>query len=290
LVADQVILTVTESVPESAERYIHSFDPVEQARLIRQGRVLEPYIQRLVDFSGCTSVLEVGCGVGAQLHVLLQRFPKVHFTGIDRSPVQLNHARQFLGEAIMAGRVELREASAYELPFPDNHFDGVCIYFVLEHLAQPLPVLREVLRVLKPGGIFYCTEVFNSGLYAWPEKPGLQAYWRAFNQLQSELGGDPDVGIKLPALFEAAGFTDMTEFDASAQMDSRMPGLEQRRDFIDFWQALLLSAAPQLENHGRIADRDIAALKADFASLAEMPEAIFRYCSMQTRGLKPTEN
>jgi ubiquinone/menaquinone biosynthesis C-methylase UbiE len=277
-------------VTAAAERYIHSFDPVEQARLIRQGRVLAPYIQRHVDFTGCADVLEVGCGVGAQLHVLLQRFPKGRFTGIDRSPVQLDHARQFLAEAIAAGQVELREASAYALPFPDNHFDGACIYFVLEHLAQPLPVLQEVRRVLKPGGVFYCTEVFNSGLYAWPEKTGLHAYWRAFNQLQSELGGDPDVGIKLPALFEAAGFTDVSEFDASAQMDSRMPDLEQRRDFIDFWQALLLSAAPQLEKHGRITERDIAALKADFASLAETPEAIFRYCSMQTRGLKHAAN
>jgi len=277
-------------VTASAERYIHSFDSVEQARLIRQGRVLEPYIQRHVDFSGCASVLEVGCGVGAQLHVLLQRFPQVRFTGIDRSAVQLNHAHQFLAESIASGHVELLEASAYQLPFPDNCFDGACIYFVLEHLSQPLPVLREVRRVLKQGGLFYCTEVFNSGLYAWPKKTGLEAYWRAFNQLQSELGGDPDVGIKLPALFETAGFTDVTEFDASAQMDGRMPGLEQRRDFIDFWQALLLSAAPQLEKHGRITERDIAALKADFASLAATPEAIFRYCSMQTRGLKPATN
>lgn len=275
------------TVSASAERYIHSFDPVEQARLIRQGRVLAPYIQRHVDFSGCASVLEVGCGVGAQLHVLLQRFPQVHFTGIDRSAVQLNHARQFLAESLAAGQVELQEASAYALPFPDNHFDGACIYFVLEHLAQPLPVLREVLRVLKPGGVFYCTEVFNSGLYARPEKPGLQAYWRLFNQLQSALGGDPDVGILLPALFETAGFTGVTEFDASAQMDTRMPDLAQRREFIDFWQALLLSAAPQLEKHGLIRERDIAALKADFASLADTSEAIFRYCSMQTRGYKP---
>jgi ubiquinone/menaquinone biosynthesis C-methylase UbiE len=282
-VADEVISTVSES----AERYIHSFDPVEQARLIRQGRVLEPYIQRHVDFSGCASVLEVGCGVGAQLHVLMQRFPQVRFTGIDRSEVQLAHARQFLAEDIMAGRVELLEASAYQLPFPDDSFDGACIYFVLEHLAEPLPVLREVRRVLKPGGVFYCTEVFNSGLYARPRKAGLEAYWQAFNQLQSALGGDPDVGIKLPALFEKADFTDVTECDASAQMDSRMPDLTQRREFIDFWQALLLSAAPQLEKHGLIKLRDIAALKADFTALADTPEAIFRYCSMQTRGVKP---
>ena len=190
----------------SSERYIHSFEPDEQARLIRQGRFLEPWIQPTVDFSGCASVLEVGCGVGAQLQVLLRRFPDTRFTGIDASATQLERARGFLSEAVAAGRVELTQASAFCLPFPDASFDGACIYWVLEHLPDHVGALREVLRVLKPGGVLYCTEVFNSGLYAHPPQPALASYWRAFNTLQEELGGDPDAGVRLAALFERAGF------------------------------------------------------------------------------------
>lgn len=270
-----------------AERYIHSFEPDEQARLIRQGGFLEPYIQPHVDFTGRASVLEVGCGVGAQLQVLLRRFSEVRYTGVDIVAAQLQRARQLLAAPIAAGRVELVEGSAYRLPFPDASFDGACIFWVLEHLNDHLGVLREIHRVLKPGGVLYGTEVFNSGLYARPRQAALETWWRAFNSLQEELGGDPDVGVRLAALFEDAGFTRVTLHDTSAQMDGRLKGLAARREFLDFWQSLLLSGAAKLIQHGRVSERDIAALKAAFATLAESPEAIFRYAAMQACGHKP---
>lgn len=271
----------------TADRYIHSFTPEEQARLIRQGRFLAPWVQPGVDFSACRTVLEAGCGVGAQLHVLLDRFPDAHFTGIDLSPVQLDQARRLLAEPIAANRVDLIEASAYSLPFADANFEGACTFWVLEHLGDPLSLLREVRRVLKPGGVLYCTEVFNAGLYTWPATPALDAYWRAFNELQRELGGDPDVGVRLGALFERAGFERVEFRDVSPQMDGRLKGLDARRDFIDFWQTLLLSGAAKLQEHGRVTPAGIEALKTDFAALAENPDAIFRYAAFQSRGCKP---
>jgi SAM-dependent methyltransferase len=274
-------------VHSAAERYIHSYEPDEQARLIRQGRFLAPWVQPGVDFSACRTVLEVGCGVGAQLKVLLERFPNARFTGIDFATAQLDQARRFLAEPISTGKIELLEASAYRLPFADNSFDGACTYWVLEHLTDHLGLLREVRRVLKPGGVLYCTEVFNGGLYAWPTMPGLARYWQAFNALQAELGGDPDVGVKLAALFEQAGFERVGFRDVSPQMDGRLKGLAARRDFIDFWRTLLLSGAPKLLANGRITPAGIDALKADFDALAENPTAIFRYTAFQACGCKP---
>ena len=271
----------------SSERYIHSFAPDEQARLIRQGRFLEPWVQPRVDFSGCATVLEVGCGVGAQLQVLRRRFPDAHFTGVDLAAAQLARARQFLAEPLAARRVDLIEGSAYRLPFPDACFDGACIFWVLEHLPEPLGVLREILRVLKPGGVFYATEVFNSGLYARPTQAALETWWHAFNTLQVELGGDPDVGVRLAALFDAAGFDRISLNEVSPQLDGRGKCLVERREFLDFWQTLLLSGAPKLLQHGRVTEADIAALKTAFATLAETPEAIFRYAAMQACGHKP---
>jgi SAM-dependent methyltransferase len=271
----------------TAERYIHTYEPDEQARLIRQGRFLAPWVQPGVDFSGRAAVLEVGCGVGAQLRILLDRFPETHFTGIDVSRVQLDMARRFLDGAIAAGRVELVEASAYRLPFADASFDGACLFWVLEHLDDPPGLLREVLRVLKPGGVLYDTEVFNSGLYARPEMPAMDIYWRAFNTLQVELGGDPDVGVRLAALFDQAGFERVTLRDVTPQIDGRLREPAARRDAVDFWQTLLLSGASKLLAHGRVTPGLIEALKADFAALAGNPDALFRYAALQACGYKP---
>ncbi len=275
------------AVNVSTERYIHSFEPAEQARLIRQGRFLEPWIHPRVDFSACASVLEVGCGVGAQLQILLRRFPELHLTGVDVSALQLHSARERLVDAIAVGQVDLLEASACQLPFPDDSFDGACVFWVLEHLNDHAGALRELRRVLKPGGVLYCTEVFNSGLYARPRQPALESYWRAFNDLQEELGGDPDVGIKLGALFAATGFERIELHEASPLLDRRLEDPAARRNFLDFWQSLLLSGAPKLLEHDRATEHDIAALKAAFATLAATPEAIFRYTAMQACGYKP---
>ena len=269
------------------DRYIHTYAASEQARLVRQAEFLAPWVQPGVDFTGCRQVLELGCGVGAQMRVLLPRFPETHFTGIDISPRQLDQARQVLAEPLAAGRVALLEASVLQLPFAEGRFDGAYTFWVLEHLADHAGLLREAFRVLKPGGVLFCTEVFNAGLYADPPMPGLARWWQAFNALQRELGGDPDVGIRLAGLLHRAGFSVDVFRETSPQLDSRMSDPAQRRHFLDFWQTLLLSGAEPLKAHGRINDADIEALKADFAALAENPHAIFRYAAFQVRGRKP---
>lgn len=267
--------------------YIHSFSRAEQDRLLRQGEFLAPWVQPRVDFSACARALEVGCGVGAQLHILLARFPHCRFTGIDLSPAQLAGARRQLAEHPAGGRVDLVQASAFRLPFADASFDGACTFWLLEHLRGHAALLREVLRVLRPGGMLYCTEVFNSGLHCHPPMPGIARWWQAFNDLQRELGGDPDVGVRLAALLGEAGFIEVELWEVSPQIDGRTREPTARQAFLDFWQTLLLSGSEQLRAHARVGEGDFAALAADFAALADNPDAIFRYTAFQARGRKP---
>lgn len=88
-------------------------------------------------------VLEVGCGAGN----ILAEIQGAELHGVDLSPWLLEKARARLGT-----RAELREGWAEDLPYPDGHFDRVYSSEVLEHVADPERVLREMRRVVAPGG------------------------------------------------------------------------------------------------------------------------------------------
>lgn len=94
-------------------------------------------------------VLDVGCGTGAFLQRLAARHPEQPLTGLDLSPGMLAVARRRL-----AGypHVELVEASAQALPFPDGRFDVVVSASVLHYWRDPVGGLAEAARVLRPGG------------------------------------------------------------------------------------------------------------------------------------------
>jgi len=96
-------------------------------------------------------ILDVGCGGGQTVRTLAGMGRMVH--GIDHSPVSVAAAARKNADLIAAGRVEIRQASVSQLPFPDGTFDLVTA--VETHFFWPDPVndFREVRRVLKPGGI-----------------------------------------------------------------------------------------------------------------------------------------
>ncbi len=85
--------------------YIHTFSQTEQNRLIHQSKFLESYIYKTLDFSGSTNVLDIGCGVGAQIPIILQHHPHLKVTGLDNSQSQLERAHIFLKPLIDSSKV-----------------------------------------------------------------------------------------------------------------------------------------------------------------------------------------
>jgi DNA-binding transcriptional ArsR family regulator/precorrin-6B methylase 2 len=94
-------------------------------------------------------LLEVGFGTGGLLPLLRRRSPRV--IGVDQSPAMLQQAAQRLNELGLEG-VELRLGEMTHLPLADGEAGGAVLNMVLHHAPQPAAVLRELARVVAPGG------------------------------------------------------------------------------------------------------------------------------------------
>ncbi len=99
--------------------------------------------------------IDLGCGAGQLVIDLAKNAPHMHVTGIDLSEKLLADAQQSAQQAGVAGRVEFRQGNAEEIPFHDQSIDLVISTFSLHHWVEPVKVLNEIDRILKPGGAYY---------------------------------------------------------------------------------------------------------------------------------------
>lgn len=186
--------------------YLHGYSTTEQQRLIDQALYLEPLVFNNIQFSQTQRVLEVGCGAGVQISILLRKWPELRITGVDRSHLHLSYAQRRLQTPLSAGRLELIEACGETLPLADDSFDGAFTCWLLEHVPNPQALLHELRRVISPGAVYYATEMFNATLFTEPNCPAITAFWQHFNRRQIELGGDPHAGSKLGGWLHTVGF------------------------------------------------------------------------------------
>ncbi|HYK76821.1 MAG TPA: class I SAM-dependent methyltransferase [Daejeonella sp.] len=267
----------------TTEQYLHGFTSQEQQRLHKQARFLETKIYSGIDFSAVENLLEVGCGVGAQSEILLRRFPDLFLTGIDFSEEQVNQAKDFLSRLPYASnRYEVKQADATDMPFASQgKFDGAFLCWVLEHIPNPLRVLSEVRRVLKPGSLVVVTEVLNSTFFVDPYSPNVWKYWMKYNDLQYDMKGDPFVGAKLGNMLQSLGFTRIEVEPKIIHLDNRNPA--KRTEMISFWTELLLSALPNLLQAGYVDEELAENMKKEMRLVAKDPNAVFYYSFIQAK-------
>jgi demethylmenaquinone methyltransferase/2-methoxy-6-polyprenyl-1,4-benzoquinol methylase len=99
-------------------------------------------------------VIDVACGTGAVARELAHRYG-CSVVGVDQSAEMLAIARSRLGDEI-----ELRSARAEALPFEDANFDGLTFTYLLRYVEDPAQTLRELARVVRPGGRIAMLEFF----------------------------------------------------------------------------------------------------------------------------------
>jgi demethylmenaquinone methyltransferase/2-methoxy-6-polyprenyl-1,4-benzoquinol methylase len=98
--------------------------------------------------------LDAGCGIGLQALLLAESVgPTGHVTGLDLSPEVLAYAKDIVKQAGLPERITFREGDVNKLPFDDDSFDWAwsvdCVGYAP---MEPLPLVKELARVVKPGG------------------------------------------------------------------------------------------------------------------------------------------
>ncbi len=173
-------------------------------------------------------ILDVATGTGMVAFAVAARGAEV--TGIDQSEAMLDGARARLGRTPeLTGRLSFVLGEAESLPFADGEFDGLSFTYLLRYVDDPTATMRELARVLTPGGRIAMVE------FGVPDSAALRALWRIHTRVGLPLLGRAvsgdwyDVGRflgpnieqfhraqpDLPALWRDAGISHATQRDLS---------------------------------------------------------------------------
>jgi ubiquinone/menaquinone biosynthesis C-methylase UbiE len=130
-------------------------------------------------------LLDVGCGTGTLLHQLSRSYPGARLSGVDPVPEMLAVAHQRL-----PAEIELREGWAERLPFPDERFNVVVSCNMFHYIRKPAAALREMERVLSPGGRLvitdWCDDFLACRLCDWYLRLFSPAHFKVYRQRECQ--------------------------------------------------------------------------------------------------------
>src|SRR4051812_4913370 len=157
---------------ESGGSYIHGTAPEEQARLSSLNDLLNRAALRELGLRGGEKIVDFGAGLG-QLTRDMARAAKARVVGIERSPKQIAEAMRQAAAASEESLLELRQGDVQEgVPrAEEGSYDLAHARFVLEHVPDPLVVVKAMMKAVRPGGRLVLQDDDHDILRLWPEPP-----------------------------------------------------------------------------------------------------------------------
>jgi len=152
------------------------------------------------------SLLDVGCETGTITKDFAALVASGRVVGVDVDQAMLDEAAIQFGEV---PGLQFIYGNVYELPFEDASFDVVHAHQVLQHLSDQVAALREMARVVKPGGIVAVRDVNYASMAWYPPTPELTSWLALYRGVAHANGAEPDAGPKLLAWAHQAGLTDV---------------------------------------------------------------------------------
>jgi ubiquinone/menaquinone biosynthesis C-methylase UbiE len=251
--------------------YIHGYSDTEQERLIQQAEYWrDKLILKDLDYQAGEKLLEIGCGAGAVLGILGQAFPGLKLAGIDLEPKQIDYAQNHLNNLDLTD-VDLQVGDATKIPWQDNYFDHLYAIWFLEHLPNPLQVLQEAKRVLKPGGTITVTETDYRTMLVTPESADYRYLIDSLCELLLQAKGNPHMGQSLATLLFQSGFERVNNQPFPVHHAYSLDRQELRGfiDYVDSW------LAPTVEQAVAELGKDLPRLQAGldwFRRISDRPD------------------
>ena len=207
-----------------SQPYVHGYNPRENERLQDQAGTLVDLLHSDTAYPAGSTVLEVGCGVGAQTITLAKRGPDARFMSVDISADSLAEAKRSVDRAGLTN-VEFRQEDIFALPFTAESFDHVFVCFVLEHLSQPRDALTILKNQLKVGGTITVIEGDHGSAYFHPDSAAARAAIDCLVEMQRRAGGNALIGRQLYPLMIESGFDSVRVSPRTVYVDSSRPDL-----------------------------------------------------------------
>ena len=238
-----------------------AFDVAAESYDRFMGRYSVQLSAQLADLAGVAAgqrALDVGCGPGALTGELVARLGPANVVAADPSEQFVAAARE------RNPGVDVRQAPAESLPFPDDAFDAALAQLVVHFMQDAVAGLREMARVTKPGGVVAASVWDLAG-----GRAPLSPFWAAAKRLRS--GAEDEAARagarqgQLAELFEAAGLREVETVEQTST--------SRYETFDEWWHPYTLGVGPAGVYAQSLGEDDLAALRE--RCRADLPEAPF---------------
>jgi SAM-dependent methyltransferase len=252
----------------------------EIERLHRQGAAMAPDCDIMLNKIGVGEgwrCLDLGCGPAGVTALLSARVGKTgKVVSLDADPVFLDHARRYA-----AANAEFVEGNAYGSALADGSFDLVHLRFVASTAGNPQNLLREAIRLARPGGTVALQEPDMATLNCYPPHPAWDQLKAALIGAFAAVGSNISLGRQLFALARAAGLADV-------QYRPFLVGVRSIDPMVDYLPATVESLRRTIIAHGLETNSALDAALADCRAHLVDPGTVFTmYTVVQVWGCTP---
>jgi ubiquinone/menaquinone biosynthesis C-methylase UbiE len=277
-----------ESAKQGRSVYLHGTSAEEQARLGLLNRILNESSLREISLRGGERVVDFGSGLGVFTRAMrLAAGPSGSALGIERSEDQLRTARRLAAEAGEEAGVEFRHGDATAPPLGDGEwesFDVAHARFLLEHVPDPVAVVRPMVRAVRPGGRVVLEDEDHSIYRLWPSAPSVEALWEAYYRTYERVGNDPYVGKRLVSLLHEAGAVPRR---CTWIFFGGCVGMESFPLLVENLRVIFEGAREAILEGGDVTAAAFDRAMREYAAWSERPDAAWWFAMAYAEGIKP---